>query len=80
MAPIREEKAVVLADRSLASGTKRSFGASAGSSRNSERRNFRAKRFNRESSGYSSNQSMSHGSDNRARASSSRNTPASERT
>ena len=40
MAPIREERAVVPADRSLASGTKRSFGASAGSSRNSERRNF----------------------------------------
>ena len=40
MAPIREERAAVPADRSLASGTKRSFGASAGSSRNSERRNF----------------------------------------
>ena len=36
MAPIREERAVVPADRSLASGTNRSFGASAGSSRNSE--------------------------------------------
>ena len=80
VAPIREERAVVPADRSLASGTKRSFGASVGSSRNSERRNFRAKRFNRGSSGYSGNQSMSRGSDNRARTSSGRNTPASGRT
>ena len=80
LALIREERAVVPADTSLASGTKRSFGASAGSSRNSERRNFRAKRFNRGSSGYSGNQSMSRDSDNRARTSSGRNTPASGRT
>ena len=80
MAPIREERAVVPADRSIASGTKRSFGVSTGSSRNSERRNFRAKRFNRRSSGYSGNQSMSRGSDNRARTSSGRNTPVSGRT
>ena len=77
MAPIREERAVVPADRSLASRTKRSFGASAGSSCNSERRNFQAKRFNRRSSGYNSNQSISRGSDNRARTSSGRNTLAS---
>ena len=40
MAPIREKRAVVPTDRSIASGTKRSFRASAGSSRNSERRYF----------------------------------------
>ena len=80
MAPIRKKRAVVLVNKSIASGTKRSFGASAGSSRNSERRNFRAKRFNRGSSGYSGNQSMSRGSDNRARTNSRRNTPASGRT
>ena len=34
MAPIREERAVVPTDKSIASGTKRSFGASARSSRN----------------------------------------------
>ena len=80
MAPIKEERAVLPADRSLASGTKRSFRASVGSSRNSERRNFRVKRFNRGSSGYSSNQSMSRGSDNRTRASFGKNTPANRRT
>ena len=40
----------------------------------------RAKRFNCRSSRYSSKQSMSRGSDNRARASSGKNTPASGRT
>ena len=80
MALIREERTVVPTDRSTASGTKRSFRASAGSSRNSERCNLRAKRFNHGSSGYNSNQSMSRGSDNRTRASSGRNTPASGRT
>ena len=40
MTPIREERAVVPADRSIASGTKRSFRASAESSCNSKRRNF----------------------------------------
>ena len=65
MALIREERAIVPADRSIASGTKRLFGASARSLSNSERRNFQMKKVNRGSSGYSSNQSMSHSSDNR---------------
>ena len=40
MAPIKEERDVVPANRSIASGAKRSFGASARSLHNSKRRNF----------------------------------------
>ena len=61
IAPIREERTVVPVYRSTVSRTKRSFGASVGNSSNNERRNFRTKRFNHGSSGYSSNQSISHG-------------------
>ena len=77
IALIRKERAVVPVNRSLASETKKSFGASVKTSRNSKRRNFWIKRVNHESSGYSSNQSMSCGSDNRARASFGRYTPVS---
>ena len=40
MAPIRDEKVVVLADRCTSSGTKMSFGALIGRSRTNKRRNF----------------------------------------
>ena len=79
MAVVRKEKVVVPANRSISNGTKRSFRASARSSQNSERCNFRMKRINHKSSGYSSNQSLSRGSDNKARRSSGRNNPTSMR-